>query len=117
MSHDNDAAISEEYSMSNEEWTEIDAVPALQAAVARGDEIERWSISTASWSPWDGSTLYFRYRSRPKGQTKTIVMREYFWYDAKSETGGYSWHPSICGVAPSCLVRWTGNEHNEEVPL
>ena len=52
----------------------------------------------------------WRYRSRPRKKTKTVVLREYIWNGAGKY--GISWSSA---EEPPCFNRWTGNERTEEV--
>ena len=60
------------------EWTELKTLQDVAAAQARGDEIEVGLTDLIGWGCWNGEFWgkTCLYRSRPRKQTKKIVLRE-----------------------------------------
>lgn len=60
------------------DWRELRTIQEVAAAQANDEEIEHFGAISELWRPWDtkiwsGNGLY---RSRPRKQTKTVVLRE-----------------------------------------
>ncbi len=104
------------------EWVELKTLQEVASAQARGDEIEvgHKYDDIIYWKLWGGLewTKCYKYRSRPRKQTKTVVVREYLWVDRILPNNVYHYQWTSADMSKEkYFVHWTGNERTEEVTL
>lgn len=98
------------------EWKDLPTMQDVAAAQAAGEEIEAYLLGQDGWkswkaNAWDASAAY---RSRPRKQTKTVVLRR-----ALLQTGNsyYSTIPSSIDYSTgNTFVMWLSGEEIVEVP-
>ncbi len=99
------------------EWRDLPTMADVAAAQAAGEEIE-YSFSMAVWDKWNGEAWDAKahFRSRPRKQTKTIVLREALYFN---EDDGYwvIWTDSV-DSENSAFLKWLDTPAREiEVQL